>query len=167
MKYYKILDNNTFLTIATSDNFMASNKSGTWFLRTDESHGQFLEINDVCYRDYWMQPVPSNVSDIILATVVRITEEEYKILYDAMQSNTPIIEPEPIVPEAPEEPEETIVPIDETVEFVRSSKLTEMSRTCNQVIEAGFDLELSGESHHFSLTTQDQLNLISLQGMLG
>lgn len=167
MKYYKILDNNTFLTIATSDNFMASNKSGTWFLRTDESHGQFLEVNDVCYRDYWMQPVPSNVSNIILATVVRITEEEYKILYDAMQSNIPIVEPEPIVPETPEEPEETIVPINETVEFVRSSKLTEMSRACNQIIEAGFDLELSGESHHFSLTTQDQLNLISLQGMLG
>jgi len=41
-----------------------------------------------------------------------------------------------------------------------------MSRTCNQVIEAGFDLQLSdGNIHHFSLTTQDQINLISLGSM--
>jgi hypothetical protein len=37
-----------------------------------------------------------------------------------------------------------------------------MSRTCRQTIEAGFDLVLRGETRHFSLTTQDQLNLMSL-----
>ena len=40
-----------------------------------------------------------------------------------------------------------------------------MSYLCRKVIEAGFDLELRGEIHHFSLSTQDQLNLISLSGM--
>jgi len=34
-------------------------------------------------------------------------------------------------------------------------KLKEMSATCRRVIEAGFDLELRGETHHFSLDTQD------------
>jgi len=40
-----------------------------------------------------------------------------------------------------------------------------MSATCRNTIEHGFDLELRGEVHHFSLDTQDQLNLISLSAM--
>jgi hypothetical protein len=30
-----------------------------------------------------------------------------------------------------------------------------MSRICNQIIEKGFDIEIQGETHHFSLTVQD------------
>jgi len=40
-----------------------------------------------------------------------------------------------------------------------------MSYTCNKIIERGFDIELQGETHHFSLTVQDQLNLITLSSM--
>jgi hypothetical protein len=40
-----------------------------------------------------------------------------------------------------------------------------MSYACRTTIEAGFDLELRGETKHFSLDTQDQLNLISLSAM--
>ena len=35
-----------------------------------------------------------------------------------------------------------------------------MSAICRETIENGFDLELRGEEHHFSLDTQDQLNLM-------
>lgn len=53
------------------------------------------------------------------------------------------------------------------VEYVKAMKLAEMSNTCNTVITKGFDAVLSdGETHHFSLTTQDQLNLITLSTML-
>jgi len=48
---------------------------------------------------------------------------------------------------------------------MKESKINEMSRICRQTIEAGFDLELRGETRHFSLSTQDQLNLISLSTM--
>jgi len=40
-----------------------------------------------------------------------------------------------------------------------------MSNTCRHTIETGFDLELRNQNHHFSLVTQDQLNLISLSAM--
>ena len=41
-----------------------------------------------------------------------------------------------------------------------------MSQICNQLITNGIDVVLSdGESHHFSLTVQDQLNLITLSSM--
>jgi len=46
-------------------------------------------------------------------------------------------------------------------------KIAEMSNTCNKVITNGFDVILSdGNSYHFSLTTQDQLNLITLSSMV-
>jgi hypothetical protein len=51
------------------------------------------------------------------------------------------------------------------LEFIRSSKLNEMSHTCRTTIESGIDLEIRGEIKHFSLTTQDQLNLMSAQTM--
>lgn len=52
------------------------------------------------------------------------------------------------------------------IEDIRAAKINEMSLACNEIITSGFDAELSdGESHHFSLTTQDQLNLITLSSM--
>lgn len=53
-----------------------------------------------------------------------------------------------------------------TLDYVRETKLKELSAACNAAIEYGVDVTLSdGESHHFSLTTQDQLNLLTLSSM--
>lgn len=53
-----------------------------------------------------------------------------------------------------------------TFDYIRETKLKELSATCNAAIEYGVDVTLSdGESHHFSLTTQDQLNLLTLSSM--
>ena len=40
-----------------------------------------------------------------------------------------------------------------------------MNYSCRATIEAGFDLIIRGETAHFSLTTQDQLNLMNLNLM--
>lgn len=56
---------------------------------------------------------------------------------------------------------------DNDIDFYRDAVIARMSDICNQVITSGFDVVLSdGENHHFSLTTQDQLNLITLSTML-
>ena len=53
---------------------------------------------------------------------------------------------------------------DNDISAVQQAKISEMSESCNSVIVNGFDVVLSdGVSHHFSLTEQDQLNLITLQ----
>ena len=90
--------------------------------------------------------------------------EEYNIYAEAIEKNEEIIVPDthysdltPIEPPAEEE--------SPSVEFIRSSKLNEMSYACRQAIEAGIDLNIRGEMRHFSLTTQDQLNLMSLNAM--
>jgi hypothetical protein len=48
---------------------------------------------------------------------------------------------------------------------MRDTKINQMSKACRTTIESGFDLDLRGETHHFSLTTQDQLNLMSLSAI--
>lgn len=53
-----------------------------------------------------------------------------------------------------------------TLDYIRETKLKELSAACNAAIEYGVDVTLSdGETHHFSLTTQDQLNLLTLSSM--
>jgi len=127
-----------------------------------ENDMEYLECEHKLYHATWMKPIQTNLYHYILATVVEIDENEYNILVPAVD-NAPVpveVEEEIVVPESTN-------PADEiTLEYIRESKINEMSHTCNQVIEAGFDITLSDNlQHHFSLTTQDQLNLISLSSM--
>lgn len=163
MKYYKILVQGTFIGVIHSGQFIAETASKRRLLHSDEKHGQFVEYKGILYRDYWMQPVTDNTHSFIMATITEITNEEYNIYMEAIINNETIEEDdeeeeEPIIPIIPEE-------LDDALEFVKNSKISAMSYDCRQTIEAGFDLEIRGETRHFSLTTQDQLNLMSLSTM--
>lgn len=163
MKYYKLIKDNTIIGVINSNNFIRYQIINKLFIGANEDTGEFVDYNGQLYRALWMKPLQYNPTiryEII--EIVQISEEEYNIL-------TPAIENYPI---EIEEVQDEIIPAninqqeDITLDFVRTSKITEMSRACNQIIEAGFDIQLSdGETHHFSLTTQDQLNLISLSSM--
>lgn len=53
------------------------------------------------------------------------------------------------------------------IEEVRAAKISEMSAACAQAITAGVDVTLSdGTTGHYSLTLEDQLNLMNLQAMV-
>lgn len=53
------------------------------------------------------------------------------------------------------------------LEDAKAKKIADMSDACRNAIIAGFDAVLSdGESHHFSMTIEDQLNINSLFGLL-
>lgn len=162
MKYYKIIVDNTFIGVVHSGQFVKEGETSKKLFYANEQTGQFVDYKGILYKDYWMPPV---ITDKVytMASIIEITEQEYNSIMDAIQNNEEIIvedeeDNEPIVTPVEDEP-------DVTVEFMRESKLKEMSATCRHIIEAGFDLELRGEIHHFSLDTQDQLNLISLSAM--
>lgn len=87
-----------------------------------------------------------------------IEEDEYTIIRDALAAGLPVLEPEP-------EPDPE--PSDDELEVVRSGIMARMSTACKSIIAAGVDVVLSdGESHRFSLTTEDQLNLVSLSALI-
>ncbi len=86
-----------------------------------------------------------------------IEADEYEALVDALNADGPVIQPS-------EDPE---IPPDATVEFVKDAVIKQMSTACNATITNGIEVVLSdGQSCHYSLGLEDQLNLLSLQGML-
>ena len=160
MKYYKIIANSQIIGVSTSAHYLCEQEFNHTLVRTVLEWAQYIECEGQLYHAEWMRPVVSSRA-YNLASVLEITEEEYNILVPAV-ANAPILIEEEEEIEIPVESD----PLDEmTLDFVRSSKINEMSHTCNRVIENGFDVEIQEEIHHFSLTVQDQLNLITLSSM--
>ena len=161
MKYYKIIKDNTFLGIITSNNFIRYQDANRMLMGANEETGDLVDYNNHLYRALWMKPMNPNIHQHFeIADITEISQEEYNSFSDAIRANKQIIVEDKI--------QEYVQPTvklnieEQGVDFIRSSKLNEMSYACRKTIEAGFDLELRGETKHFSLDTQDQLNLMSL-----
>lgn len=165
VNYYKLISGTNIVGIATSLDFRRFQKKHKIILICDEQAAQYVQYKDILYHDNWMLPITSDLYEYESAEVIQIDEKEYNTLKTALETEDEIvIEPETPVEEEPEyvDPNEVI-----TVDYVKSVKIAEMSNTCNNVITNGFDVVLSdGNSYHFSLTTQDQLNLITLSSMV-
>ena len=163
MKYYKIIVGSTFIGVVYSGQFVTANGKGRLVV-SDEIHGQFVNYKDLLYRDYWMVPITTN-HPFTLAEITEITSLEYDSLKEAIANNEEIDigddddDEEPIPEVIDDEPNITL-------EYVREAKLKEMSTACKHTIEDGFDLIIRGETRHFSLTTQDQLNLMNLSTLV-
>ena len=85
-----------------------------------------------------------------------IEKQEYDALVEQLKPNNDA--PEDIVPEPSEE---------ERLQERKDKKINQMSRRCSEVITEGVDVELSdGNTYHFSLTVEDQLNLITISAMI-
>ena len=173
MFYFKMIKENEFIGIACSDDFRKFQQKNSIILKSDPEHGSYIYYNGNYYRSRWMVPVNNNFIKYTEVDVIDIDEEEYNALASAIENNEEIEvevqqEEEPIdeqsFEEIVDEPdvEEEVDP-DIAMEFVRSSKIKEMSVACRKAITDGFDLTLSDNvSHHFSLTVQDQLNLLTI-----
>ena len=164
MKYYKIIQDNTFIGIINSNSFIAYQNVNHMFIGADEELGDLVECNDKLYRALWMKPINQEITiSYEIVDIIEITYEEYINFQKAIDNNITI-----------ENEDTTFIPpvtpiihnVEMGIDFIRSSKLNEMSYACQKTIEDGFDLELRGAAHHFSLTTQDQLNLMSLGTMV-
>lgn len=85
-----------------------------------------------------------------------IEKQEYDALVEQLKPNDDA--PEDIVPEPSGE---------ERLRERKDKKINQMSRRCSEVITQGVDVELSdGNTYHFSLTVEDQLNLITISAMI-
>jgi len=166
VNYYKLINGGTFVGVATQHDFRAFQQKHKIILACDEEQAQYVQCGDTLYRSNWMVPVTTNRVVYETVDVIRIDKEEYDILYAAIEKGEEI-EVQPEQP-APEEDIPVVDPNEEvTVEYVKAAKVAEMNTTCNKVIENGIDVMLTdGQIYHFSLTTQDQLNLITLQAMI-
>ena len=158
MNYYKIILNAQIIGVTISDKCFRFQAKHATLERTTQEMAEYIECSGALYHAPWMQAIKTDLYSYTIADIVEITEQEYNIL-------APISDPIPV--EEEDEPVvEPVLPVDPTneitVEYVRDAKIAEMSYDCRQMIEEGIDVELRGETYHFSLTTQDQLNLMGL-----
>lgn len=159
MKYYKLVLDNEIIGAITSNNFIRYSKVAQQFANCDETRGEYVDYNGKIYRSTWMRPIIEHL-DYISVIIIEITEEEYNAFAQAIESNEKVYD---TIKYQEEESVQEVNPIEEaSIEFIRSSKITEMSRACRTTIENGFDTYMHGETKHFSLTMQDQINLINL-----
>lgn len=165
MNYYKLINGKNIVGIGLSLDFRKFQKKHGVILFCDEQFAQYIQYKDTLYHDDWMLPVTTDLYEYESAKVIEIDEDEYNTLKTSLEIEDEIL----IEPETPTEQEPEYVDPDTeiTVEYVKGVKIAEMNNTCNQTITNGFDVMLSdGETYHFSLTTQDQLNLITLSSMV-
>lgn len=166
MNYYKLISGTNFVGIATQHNFREFQHRHSIILACDEERAQYVQCGDLFYRADWMVPVTTDAVSYETVELVRIEKDEYDILLAAVEKGEEI----EIKQEQNEPVEDTPVidPIEEvTLDYLKEAKINEMSYVCNQIITNGFDVILSdGKQYHFSLTTQDQLNLITLSSMV-
>lgn len=166
--WFKVIREGQLLGVVTDQSFARySTKSGRLHI-CKAIDGQYLVLKDHFYRDDWMLPLdPRARTDYENATIIAISENEYDILSEI--DTTEPVNLESLINAEPEEiSEKKLKETDQiTVDFVRKHKLEELSADCQKAIEGGFSLVLSdGASHHFSMTQNDQLNLMNLQKAL-
>ena len=165
--WFKVIKEDKLLGVVTEQSF--ARYSGKRIHICKAIAGQYLVLNDKFYRDDWMLPLdPASPVEYENVMVISIPEKEYDIL-NKLNVAEPVSIEDLYLDTEPEEVLEKAPKIEEvaTVEYVRERKLKELSAECRQSIESGFSLVLSDEaSHHFSMTTQDQINLIGLQQAL-
>ena len=158
--FYKLISGQNIVGVATQDDFLKFQSKNAILLTCSARTAQYIMSDGVLYHASWMIPISTQRYTYLLADVVEIDEEEYEALYEAIHSGDEVpVTPEPVEPDVPEEPDEDEI----TIPFLRTKTIERMSAICNQVISDGFDVILSdGAQHHFTLSVQDQLNLITL-----
>lgn len=164
MKYYKMISGTNIVGAVTQLSFVRFRPKHKTLNNCEISVAQYVLYDGNLYRDSWLFKLSGSEGlEYSEVKIVEIGEEEYNTLIAAFEKNEEITET--TQEEEVQIPEEQVED-NPTIDFVKASKLAEISHACNVIITNGFDIVLSdGETHHFSLTTQDQLNLITLSSL--
>lgn len=168
MVFYKVIVDNQLVGVTTAEHLMKHQEKHNILVPADLREAQYIFCNDGVYHSDWMKPVESS-HEYADAAVIAIDEDEYIAILNAVvddEVKTRDVEEEVEIKTLPEE--ETLA-VDDivTVDFVRDAKLKEMSLACSKAIMDGFDIEFGdGASHHYSMTMQDQVNLLAISARI-
>jgi hypothetical protein len=85
MKYFKLVDNNTIIGIAASNNFVRYSPLVDCYLSSNELLGEYVNYKGKFYRSGWMQPytIESPYQEV---AILEITEEQYNIFKQAFET---------------------------------------------------------------------------------
>ena len=177
MIFYKITHNQDIIDVNTNESIN--------YVRYDRYH-QSLKIcgsdssdiigivssdNSEIYHLVGYPEIPDTVlGEFIDVQMFEISEEDYTVFKKSLEEEKEIIDPDPYVPPEPEptpEEQEREEEYRRSLQFVKDKKIEYMSYLCHQTIENGILITLSdGLEHRFSLTENDQANLMERQAQL-
>ena len=171
MSYFKLINGQSIVGVVSSDNFRRYQSKHNIYILCPVDRAEYVEYGGEYFRDDWLRPTIDINPDYTSVSIIRIEEEEYNALVSAFETESEITveEDEVRLDEVVDDYfiDSTDPANEASIEFLKSAKIHEMSVACNRAITNGFDVTLAdGKSHHFSLTVQDQLNLITLSGMV-
>lgn len=142
---YKIIQNNKIVDIVRLPRFVRFLSSGCVAL-TDKTSAQGIVGSDD-FTVYSFKPV--NKEGVTVAEIKEITLEEFNRLNDLLNSSQEVSADESALTQA------------------KNSTIKRLSALCKNKITSGFSIKLSdGKEYSFKLTTEDQLNLMSIESQL-
>jgi len=140
---YKIIQNNKVIDVVKNPQFIKFLASGH-IAMTDKTSASGIVGSDN-KTVYSFQPRSGYQS----VSIEEITFKEFKRLQSLLNSSQEICANE------------------STLEAAKQAKIKQLSNQCKNKISTGFSITLSdGEAYNFKLTTEDQLNLMSIEGQL-
>lgn len=168
--FYKITHNQTIVdvNIDTMINYVRYNKYNQSLMICKPTDRDIIGIvssdSSVIYHLEGCPEIPNTVlGEFIDVQIVEISEEDYIIFKKTLDEQKEIIDPDPYIPPEPEptpEEREREEEYRRSLQFVKDKKIEYMSYLCHQTIVNGIDVVLSdGETHHFTLKEEDQINL--------
>lgn len=142
---YKIIKNDKVIDVVRNPKFARFLTSGHIAL-TDKASAQGI-IGSDGITAYSFNEIPNK--KVSVASIKEITFEEFNRLQDLLNSG-----------KEPSADESALV-------VAKRNMINRLSSICKAKITAGFSIALSdGKLYHFKLTTEDQLNLMSIENQL-
>lgn len=163
MSYYKLINGQNIVGVVSLNDFRKFQAKHGLVLFSDIETAQYVEFKGVYYRDNWLRSTTTDTVEFQEVSIIRIDETEYNVLLSAFETNEEIAIEQNNDSLINDETQTIDVNESATLEFIRNSKISQMSKACHQIIVNGIDVVLSdGESHHFSLEVEDQIKIQSL-----
>lgn len=142
---YKIIQNNKVIDVVKLPRFVSFLKSGHVTI-TDKTSAQGIVGSDNITL-YSFKPVSRK--GVAVVSIEKIDQDEFSRLQRLLNSNQEVSADESALAKA------------------KKNIISRLSNICKNKITSGFSVNLSdGESYSFRLTTEDQLNLMSIENQL-
>ena len=168
MKFYKIVNDNTIIGVINEKDFRKFQPKNKILLVCNAKQAQYARLNDTLYRDRsWMGELITDKYEYKSVDIINIGKDDYDILLAAIKSGEEIKVENDKISEVIIDKDESLENDKITLEYIKNKKILDMSKICNKNITNGFDIVLSdGRKHHFSLTLEDQMNLMNINNLV-
>ena len=146
---YKVIHNNIVIDVLKSIKYLRYLPKSKRVVSTDRTSAHCILASDGKQR-YHVQCMPyPDGSDYKTVTLVKIEQKEYDELSALIMTGNAVYADKNVL------------------KLARAEKIKEMSEICHQTIVDGVYVVFSdNKSHHFELTIEDQINLLSLKELI-